>query len=335
MNIKYYSYIEAKEQRQNIEHEVYDLFMEVILEDGFFKQLDFNGFNRILFLNGAFKKEGTFVAYDDDKLVGFISSNVKDSDIGNEKAAGYINTMFVKKEYRRNGIGKALLERAEGYIKEKGMNYSRFVFLSGINWPWYIPHTDKHEHPGAPAVRINSEFYFFLLHNHYYINSIHEGFHLPLKYYEMPESVVKKMEENKEHGLYVELFDKEKHYGVEEFCNKINNPGFANSIRRNLEREEPRPFLVASHNGKMVGWTGAMYVEETGRGHLDGICVDPDTRGGGLGKALFCNLCDYLKRIGSSYMTFFTGLDNPARRIYLFAGFKIAQSFADMKKDLK
>ena len=54
MNIKYYSYIEAKEQRQNIEYEVYDLFMEVILEDGFFKQLDFNGFNRILFLNGAF-----------------------------------------------------------------------------------------------------------------------------------------------------------------------------------------------------------------------------------------------------------------------------------------
>ena len=32
-------------------------------------------------------------------------------------------------------------------------------------------------------------------------------------------------------------------------------------------------------------------------------------------------------------MTFFTGLDNPARRIYLFVGFKIAQSFADMKKD--
>ncbi|MFR5892303.1 MAG: hypothetical protein ACLUG4_07560 [Bacilli bacterium] len=33
-------------------------------------------------------------------------------------------------------------------------------------------------------------------------------------------------------------------------------------------------------------------------------------------------------------MTFFTGLDNPARYIYLFAGFKIAQSFADMKKIL-
>ena len=333
MNIKYFSYVDAKNLNPEVSHVVYDLWMEVILEDGFYKQLDFNGFNGLLFSNRVFKAEGTFLAYDDEKLVGFISSNVKDTDLGNEKAAGYINTMFVKKEYRRQGIGKALLDLAEGYIKEKGMKHSRFVFLSGINWPWYIPHTDKHEHPGAPAVRINSEFYFFLLHNHYYINSIHEGFHLPLKYYEMPESVVKKMEENAKNGLYVELYDKDKHYGVEEFCDKINNPGFANSIRRNLEREEPRPFLVASHEGKMVGWTGSMYVEETGRGHLDGICVDPDTRGGGLGKALFCNLCDYLKKIGSSYMTFFTGLDNPARRIYLFAGFKIAQSFADMKKD--
>lgn len=77
-----------------------------------------------------------------------------------------------------------------------------------------------------------------------------------------------------------------------------------------------------------------MYNEPTGRGHLDGICVDPETRGGGLGKALFCMLCEYSKHNGAKYMTFFTGLDNPARRIYLFAGFKIAQSFADMKKDL-
>jgi hypothetical protein len=39
--------------------------------------------------------------------------------------------------------------------------------------------------------------------------------------------------------------------------------------------------------------------------------------------------------MGASYMTFFTGLDNPARYIYLGAGFQVAQSFADMKKDLK
>ena len=112
-----------------------------------------------------------------------------------------------------------------------------------------------------------------------------------------------------------------------------SNPGFANSIRSNLKREKPYPFLVAAQENKVVGWTGAMYTESTGRGHLDGICVDPNVRGGGLGKGLFCNLCYWLKQNGSSYMTFFTGIDNPARYIYLSAGFKIAQSFADMKKN--
>ena len=43
----------------------------------------------------------------------------------------------------------------------------------------------------------------------------------------------------------------------------------------------------------------------------------------------------HLKEMGASYMTFFTGLDNPARYIYLGAGFQVAQSFADMKKELK
>ena len=121
----------------------------------------------------------------------------------------------------------------------------------------------------------------------------------------------------------------------DEFCEVIQNPGFAASIKNNLKRDEPRPFLVASNNGKVVGWTGAMYVESTGRGHLDGIVVDPNERKAGLGKGLFCNLCKHLKEMGASYMTFFTGLDNPARYIYLGAGFQVAQSFADMKKELK
>lgn len=314
---------------------MYEVFDSLVKEEVFFKEISFDEFKARLFKSSAFKPEGTFVALDDDKVVGFASANVRESDDSNPNASGFINTFIVKKEYRRQGIGSKLLELVENYIVEKGRNSSRFVFLSGINWPWYIPYTNKHEHPGMPAVRMNSDFYLFLYHHGYFVNSIHEGFHLPLAEYEMPEKVVKQMEINKEKGLTVEVYDKNKHYGIEEFCEVINNPGFANSIRYNLKRDEPRPFLVAAHNNKVVGWTGAMYTEETGRGHLDGIIVDPNERGGGLGKGLFCNLCYWLKNNGASYMTFFTGLDNPARYIYLSAGFKIAQSFADMKKNFK
>ena len=132
------------------------------------------------------------------------------------------------------------------------------------------------------------------------------------------------------------MYDPNKHYGVEDFCKKIeaSNAGFANAIRSNLKKEEPKPFLCANENGRMVGWTGAIWNENSGRGHFDGIIVDEDIRGAGLGKALFCLLCYQSKLNGAEYMTFFTGLDNPARYIYLGAGFKIAQSFADMKKKL-
>ena len=83
------------------------------------------------------------------------------------------------------------------------MKFARFVFLSGINWAWNIPHYPGHLHPGMPAVSINSEFYLFLLHNHYYLNSIHEGYHLPLAEYELPQKVIDMMKVNNEKGLGV------------------------------------------------------------------------------------------------------------------------------------
>ena len=316
-------------------NQIYDLFCDFQKEDDFYKVMSQEEFNAHVFKNPNFQAEGTFLAVEGEKLLGIGSALVRSSDDNNPNASGYIHTFIVKKEYRRQGIGSKLLELCEEYIKSKGRKSSRLVFLSPINYPWYIPHTDHHLHPGTPAVRINSEFYIFLYHHNYFVNSIHEGFHLPLSEYELPESVVKKMEENNKKGLYVEIYDPNKHYGVEEFCQKIekSNAGFANAIRNNLKKEEPKPFLCANVNGKMVGWTGAMWNEESGRGHFDGIIVDEDIRGAGLGKALFCYLCYQSKLNGAKYMTFFTGLDNPARYIYLSAGFKIAQSFADMKKN--
>ena len=313
---------------------IYDLFSYFQKEDNFYKELTKEEFCNHLFGNWGFQKDGTFVALDGEKLVGVISANVRDNDLGNENACGYIHTIIVKKEYRRCGIGSKLLEHVHEYMKSKGVGGSRVVFLGAVNYPWYIPHTDKHIHPGCPGVKINSEYYIFLYHHGYFVNSIHEGFHVNLKTYEYPQKVVDIINKNKEEGITVELYDKNKHFGVDEFCEIINNPGFAYSIKYNLEkREKPYPFVVASDHGKMVGWTGSIYREASGRGHLDGICVSPEVRGKGLGTAIFATLCKELKKLDSDYMTLFTGLDNPARYIYLGAGFNVACSFADMKKN--
>jgi ribosomal protein S18 acetylase RimI-like enzyme len=314
---------------------MYELFNEFVHEQYFLKELSFEQYKDKLLSNPDFDFNSVFGIKENNELIAYCIGYIRKMYIHNENVPGYVNMIIVKKEYRKQGIGSSLLTHLEKYFKENNRKYIQASYYLPSCYSWYIPNTDKHDHPCAPGIRINSAEYFFLLHNGYHMQGQIDAFHLDLAKFEMPANVLAKMKENEEKGLTIEVFDPNKHYGVDEFCEAIQNPGFARSIKYNLNREVPRPFLIVSDNNRMAGWTGPMYTESTGRGHLDGICVDPDTRGGGLGKALFCNLCDYLKRIGSSYMTFFTGLDNPARRIYLFAGFKIAQSFADMKKDLK
>ena len=91
--INYCSY-EEKYQDQ-----MYDVFYELTQEEVFFKELSKEEFKNQLFNNPFFKLDGTFVALKDEKVVGFISSNVRDMDKDNEKASGYINTLIVKKTY--------------------------------------------------------------------------------------------------------------------------------------------------------------------------------------------------------------------------------------------
>ena len=56
---------------------------------------------------------------------------------------------------------------------------------------------------------------------------------------------------------------------------------------------------------------------------------------GVLGKALFASLAYYNKQNGAKFMTFYTGLINHARYIYMGAGFKIAMSYCSMTKKIK
>jgi len=317
--------------------QISDLYNEVVKVKDFYYQFNFDDFKKLLFCNKSFKDDGAFVALVNEKIVGFACGYIRAGEEEDESKPAYFNTIFVKPSYQRKYIGTKLYEEVEKWVKKNGKKRIRSVYLSPVNYPWYIPETEHHNHPGAPAIPVNTPEYFFLIRHGFDIQGHIDAFHLPLSKYEMPERVIKNIEENKKEGLTVEVYDPVKHHGIEDFCKKIETTqeGFARAIRYNLNREEPKPFLVGSYNGKVVGWTGPMYTEETGRGHLDGICVDPDIRGKGLGKMLFCTLCQYSKEHGSKFMTFFTGLENPARRIYLYAGFRVAQTFAIMCKEVK
>src|SRR5690606_33552040 len=111
----------------------------------------------------------------------------------------------------------------------------------------------------------------------------------------------------------------------------LGSRGFSEAILTNINRETPYPIVTALHNNKAIGFAGPMHISDDKRGIFYGIELNSEHRGLGLGKALFHILVDSLKNMDAEYMTLFTGRTNPARNIYMDAGFKLMHSFSTLK----
>lgn len=308
------------------------LWNEVVQEEYFLKPMGIEEYKDKLLSNPDFDYETVRVVYDEEKLIAFSIGYLRKKYIDNPDVAGIINAIIVKKEYRKKGIGSTLLKQLEEYFKEHGRNKVAATYFLPSCYSWYIPNTDKHDHPCSPGIRLNSNEYFFYLHRGYETYAYQDAFHLDLENYELSASVQKILDDNAKDGIVIELYDANKHFGIEEFIQDLNIYDFETVIRSNLALEKPYPFLVVAKENRIVGWTGAMWNEPSGRGHFDGIAILEEVRGRGLGKALFSSLAYYNKNNGAKFMTFYTGLTNHARYIYMGAGFKIVQSFAGMQK---
>lgn len=309
------------------------IWNETVLEEHIYKTFTPLTWNKHVYDHPDFNKDGLLVALLDEKVVGFVIAIIRHVDEKDSNRPGFIAGLCVEKASRRKGVGTLLLNEAETYLARKGKKDVEFSYQSTLNFPWYIPNTNGDDHPGAPGIILNSSLHMFLLNHHYNVKELADAFHLPLVAYELPDKVNEIIKANKADGYIIETYDKTKHEGLEAFYRAINAEPFERVIRENLSLPSPRPFLVIQKDNQILGWTGAMWTEESGRAHFDGITIAPAIRGLGLGKALFCTLAAYSKAHHSKFMTFFTGQKNMARYIYLSAGFKIVKSFAIMRKE--
>lgn len=316
-------------------NEMNEFWNEVVLEEGFYKPISLQEYQNKLENIPGFNYDGVALVYDNDKLVGMGIGILKGDVNTNPDAPGVVNCILVKPNYRHKRIGETILKHLENYFISNNRKYSFAYGYLPSCYAWYIPNTDHHDHPCAPGIRVNSNEYFFLLHHRYEASGFQDAFHLNLSDYEISDKIESILEENKKDGITIEMYDPNKHSGVDEFCKELNLYDFEKVIKENLALEKPYPFLVVVKDGKVKGWTGALWNEESGRGHFDGIAILESVRGKGLGKALFSLLAYNSKLNGAKFMTFYTGLTNHARYIYKGAGFKIIQSFAIMKKKLK
>lgn len=309
---------------------IVNLWNDSVVGYTIYKPFTVESFTNKFVNNAYFDAEGFKLLFDGEKLIAFGHA----IDNKNDAAPGFITMIAVDKDYQRKGYGKKILNELESYLKLRGKTVVRLYFGSPINLEWYIPGT-KCDHPGAPAVPYNTNYYFFLMNNGYITNGQLDGFYLDVTNYKLPQKVVDKEKENLAHGYKITIYDETKHTGFKELFDALKNPGWYEAVKNNLGLEKPHPMLIVEKDGQILGWTGPMYPQASGRGYFAGIGVHPDHQGFGLGKALFCELCYHSKLFGAKYMTYFTGVDNLARNIYLYAGSNIIQSFAIMRKDLK
>lgn len=233
----------------------------------------------------------------------------------------YISLVFGEELIKRKLIASLEVELLKRDVKEIWIH-----FFNPIKLAWY-PKKDV-IHPGVQGVVLDSELYNIYHDLGFINNSFQQTYYQDLKDFHFDDKLHKS-------NVYVDFYNPAKHYGLKEFANEIGVKSWCDEIINNSNLENPLPLIVALDNELVIGFTGPLKLEYNHRGYFAGIGLLEKYRGMGLGKQLFFILCQELKNIGAQYMTFFTGTNNPARFIYLSAGFEVVETFVTMKKRIK
>lgn len=250
----------------------------------------------------------------------------------------YVSFAAVDGALRRQGWGTKLLSWLEEQLTNQPEGQPEkleIVFFNPANLTWIVPGTGGHDHPNAPGVDVASGAYLFFKNRGYRDFAMQNAYYLPLDRYEYPPALAQRLAALDQRGIEITYYDPNAHRGLAELMDALGNEDWRQRVLENIHRPDGGdPLLVVAHRGCVVGFTGPLAVQPSGRGYFAGIGIHPDYRGLGAGKALFAALCRGLKQQGAGYMTLFTGENNPARNIYEAAGFKIVRVWADMRKEV-
>ena len=88
-----------------------DLWNEVMNEEKVFKPFTYSEYEEKLLTNPDFSFDTVFGVFDKEELIAFCIGILRKQYADNPKVNGYVNTIIVKKEYRKQGIGSTLLNK--------------------------------------------------------------------------------------------------------------------------------------------------------------------------------------------------------------------------------
>ncbi|MBR0463360.1 MAG: GNAT family N-acetyltransferase [Clostridia bacterium] len=275
-------------------------------------------------------------AEEDGRVIGFIVGACKTRFLPGETAAstpGYLVALYVDREHRGRGVGSALFREMEDRMRKAGK--ARLNVSEGpIELGWRIPGAPGHDHNKAPGMDLDCPGYGFALRRGFE-DRVHEvAMYLNLNDYVKSSEISEKQKALSAAGIRTGRYDVALRYDFDRMCDRVGSEYWRSVLREETAKENPRPILAATCDGHIVGFTGPVDVEPSGRGWFTGICTDPEYERRGIGTVLFNLLMEEFIAVGARFSTLYTGEQNWAQKIYRRAGFRPVRRFAVMSKAL-
>ncbi len=287
--------------------------------------------------NGCYEENLLLVAEERNEVVAFMAGARKHVFLNKENeqnTPGYLTLMLVSPEHRGQGAGKALLRRLEEEFRSLGKTRLDVSSLSPIDLHWLIPGTPAHEHNNMPGIDEECPGYGFLVHMGYQPFVREVAMYCNLSEYHKSELVEEKRAALAKEGIVAGLYDVSENCEWDGMCDRVGSEYWRKVLFDETHSPAPRPILAARKDGHIVGFTGPVDVEKSGRGWFTGICTDPLYEQKGIATVLFNDLMNEFIKAGAQYSSLFTGTENHAQRLYRKTGFRPVKCFAMMRKEL-
>ncbi len=307
-------------------------------------------------LDPSFDPAYCFVAEDAGEVVGFIIGICQKRFLNGEDAfntPGYLNSVFVRRDHRRAGVGTALMDAMTDAFRRAGKTTVAVNNNDPVNLSWTIPTSPGHDHNNAPGVDEDCPGFEFLKALGFTVTDREIALYLPLEEYKPWPGMEEARQRLLREGIYTGRFIPDHFPDYDRICDRVGSEYWRSVIASEMAcyRENrpctdprylpdgripsgPRPLLVAEHEGHIVGFTGPVDLQKSGRGWFTGIFTDPMYEKRSIASVLFHLLMREFILEGASFSSIFTGIENHAQKIYLRAGFRIVRTFSAMKKEI-
>ena len=265
---------------------------------------------------------GCPIAEADGKIVGFAISSVRrtpNDGRGYELDRGWITVFMVHPDYRRRGIGTALIQHCVNFIRSKGRSTVYVCGLTGSSPKYFFPGVDIKA--CAPAVKLLEKQGFLISHLAHHMER-------PLDDYSYPEEVRKIEEQLKSEGITVQMLERGEEKGLLEFLwHSFPGDWYRHvEIVMNGKPENHIRFFTAKMNGKIVGYC---HYEEA---HFGPFLVRFDLRSKNIGTVIFHKCVQLIKDNGHSKVWFGWADEPIPASFYRKNNMKEIRSYAMMRK---